>query len=135
MWIASAENSFYLPAASCGLCSSPADDEVISSTSADKLLPKKYLPSSSFSPRHHDRSYSLLTGLFTSLISVHSRGAGWPVDVMDHQMDEDGIPITGLEELESHLQVLLHSPDTALDAERFDEVSLQLTGRLYMAGY
>lgn len=42
-------------------------------------------------------------------------------------MDEDGIPITGLEELESHLQVLLHSPDTALDAERFDEVSLQLT--------
>lgn len=50
-------------------------------------------------------------------------------------MDEGGIPITGLEELESHLQVLLHSPDTALDAERFDEVSLQLTGRLYMTGY
>ena len=57
------------------------------------------------------------------------------MDEMDHQMDEDGIPITGLKELESHLQVLLRSPNTALDAELFDEVSLQLTGTLYIADY
>jgi hypothetical protein len=68
----------------------------------------------------------------TSLPSVHVWRA---VDVMDHPMGEDGIPVTGLEELESHLQILLQSPDTALDAKLFDEVSLQLTGTLWLATY
>jgi hypothetical protein len=56
-------------------------------------------------------------------------------DVMDYQMDEDGIPVTGSEELESHLQILLQSPDTPLDAKLFDEVSLQLTGTLHLTVY
>lgn len=38
------------------------------------------------------------------------------------------IPITGLEELERHLQKLQDDPDTPLDAKLFDEVELQLTG-------
>jgi hypothetical protein len=48
--------------------------------------------------------------------------------MLDREMDEGGIPITGLDELEHHLQVLLDSPDTLLNAKLFDEVSLQLTG-------
>ncbi|KUJ14508.1 uncharacterized protein LY89DRAFT_589726 [Mollisia scopiformis] len=36
------------------------------------------------------------------------------------------IPITGLEELEKHLDILLEAPDTPLDAKLFDEVELQL---------
>jgi hypothetical protein len=43
----------------------------------------------------------------------------------------DQIPITGLEELERHLQQLVEAPDTPLDAKLFDEVELQLTGKLY----
>ncbi len=38
------------------------------------------------------------------------------------------IPITGLEELERHLQQLVEAPETPLDAKLFDEVELQLTG-------
>jgi hypothetical protein len=41
------------------------------------------------------------------------------------------IPITGLEELESHVQHLLEAPETPLDAKLFDEVELQLTGELF----
>lgn len=41
----------------------------------------------------------------------------------------DDIPITGLEELERHLQHLIEAPDTPLDANLFDEVELQLTGK------
>ena len=40
------------------------------------------------------------------------------------------IPVTGLEELESHLQQLVEAPDTPLNAKLFDEVELQLTGKL-----
>jgi hypothetical protein len=40
------------------------------------------------------------------------------------------IPVTGLEELESHLQQLVDAPDTPLNAKLFDEVELQLTGKL-----
>lgn len=40
------------------------------------------------------------------------------------------ILITGLEELERHLQHLVQAPDTPLDAKLFDEVELQLTGKL-----
>jgi hypothetical protein len=43
----------------------------------------------------------------------------------------DQIPITGLEELERHFQQLVEAPDTPLDAKLFDEVELQLTGKLY----
>jgi hypothetical protein len=43
----------------------------------------------------------------------------------------DQIPITGLEELERHLQQLVEAPDTPLDAKLFDEVELQLTGKIY----
>jgi hypothetical protein len=40
------------------------------------------------------------------------------------------IPITGLEELERHVQHLVEAPETPLDAKLFDEVELQLTGKL-----
>lgn len=43
------------------------------------------------------------------------------------EMEE--LPITGLEELEKHLDVVLEAPDTPLDAKLFDEVELQLNGR------
>jgi hypothetical protein len=43
-------------------------------------------------------------------------------------MDLQETPITGLEELERHLQHLTESPETPLDAKLFDEVELQLTG-------
>ncbi len=45
----------------------------------------------------------------------------------------DDVPITGLEELESHLQRLLEAPDTLLDPKLFDEVELQLNGMLFFA--
>jgi hypothetical protein len=41
------------------------------------------------------------------------------------------IPITGLEELERHVQHLVEAPETPLDAKLFDEVELQLTGKLF----
>jgi hypothetical protein len=53
----------------------------------------------------------------------------------DSQMDEGGLPITGLDELENHLQVVVQSPDTTLNANLFDEVNLQLTGMSRMAWY
>ncbi|CZR65642.1 uncharacterized protein PAC_15542 [Phialocephala subalpina] len=37
------------------------------------------------------------------------------------------IPVTGLEELEKHLEVLVEAPETPLNAKLFDEVELQLT--------
>jgi hypothetical protein len=40
----------------------------------------------------------------------------------------EGVPITGLEELERHIQHLVEAPGTPLDAHLFDEVELQLTG-------
>ena len=40
----------------------------------------------------------------------------------------DEIPITGLEELERHVQHLVEDPETHLNADLFDEVELQLTG-------
>jgi hypothetical protein len=40
----------------------------------------------------------------------------------------DGIPVTGLEDLDSHLQQLLEDPDTPLNPKLFDDVELQLTG-------
>ena len=44
----------------------------------------------------------------------------------------EDIPITGLEELESHLQQLMEIPDsTSVDAKLFDEVELQLTGTYF----
>ena len=43
----------------------------------------------------------------------------------------DEIPVTGLEELERHLQYLVEAPETPLDAKLFDEVELQLTGKLH----
>ncbi|TVY81882.1 hypothetical protein LSUE1_G006772 [Lachnellula suecica] len=38
----------------------------------------------------------------------------------------DEIPVTGLEELESHLRIVSENPDTPLNAKLFDEVELQL---------
>ena len=40
----------------------------------------------------------------------------------------DSMPITGLEELESHLQQLLENPDAPLIPKLFDDVELQLSG-------
>jgi hypothetical protein len=42
-------------------------------------------------------------------------------------MSED-IPISGLGELEVHLQQLVEVPETPLNAVLFDDVELQLTG-------
>ncbi|KAK0111760.1 hypothetical protein ONS95_002095 [Cadophora gregata] len=39
----------------------------------------------------------------------------------------EDVPITGLEELERHLQHVVDTPETPLDAKLFDEVELQLT--------
>jgi hypothetical protein len=41
----------------------------------------------------------------------------------------DGIPISGLPELENHMEQLAEAPDTPVDAKLFDDVELQLTGR------
>jgi len=38
------------------------------------------------------------------------------------------VPVTGLDELETHLRQLLEDPETPVDAKLFDEVGLQLTG-------
>lgn len=45
------------------------------------------------------------------------------------------IPVTGLEELEKHLEVLVEAPETPLNAKLFDEVELQLTGMLFTRFY
>lgn len=50
-------------------------------------------------------------------------------------MDDGGVSITGLDELESHLQVLLQSPDAVLEEGLFDEVGLQLTGMSSNGGF
>jgi hypothetical protein len=41
------------------------------------------------------------------------------------------IPIHGLEELERHVQQLVEAPETPLNAKLFDEVELQLNGKLF----
>lgn len=43
------------------------------------------------------------------------------------------LPVTGLEELEKHVDVLLEAPDTPVDAKLFDEVELQLNGMFIYA--
>ena len=40
----------------------------------------------------------------------------------------DVTPISGVEELESHIQQVVLDPETRLNAKLFDEVELQLTG-------
>jgi hypothetical protein len=40
--------------------------------------------------------------------------------------------ITGLEELEEHLQKLSEDPEAPLNAKLFDEVELQLNGKLLL---
>lgn len=42
----------------------------------------------------------------------------------------DSLPITGLEELQNHLQRILEDAETPLEAKLFDEVELQLNGKL-----
>lgn len=49
-------------------------------------------------------------------------------DIFDPPNMEE-LPITGLEEIESHLQQLVQDPETQLNAKLFDEVELQLTGK------
>jgi hypothetical protein len=43
-------------------------------------------------------------------------------------MDIDQALVTGLDDLEKHLHLLLQDPETPLNAKLFDEVELQLTG-------
>lgn len=38
------------------------------------------------------------------------------------------VPITGLDELDSHLDELIEDPNVPLNAKLFDHVELQLTG-------
>lgn len=45
----------------------------------------------------------------------------------------EDVPITGLEELQRHVEQLLENPDTPVDAKLFDEVELQLTGKVSCA--
>lgn len=45
-------------------------------------------------------------------------------------MSED-IRISGLDELEIHLEQLVEAPDTPLNAKLFDDVELQLTGMCF----
>jgi hypothetical protein len=45
----------------------------------------------------------------------------------------EDIPITGLEELQKHLEQLLEDPGTPVDAKLFDEIELQLTGKVSCA--
>ena len=42
----------------------------------------------------------------------------------------DHVPVSGIDELESHLQQILSDPHTPLNAKLFDEVELQLNGTL-----
>ena len=46
----------------------------------------------------------------------------------------DGIPVSGLEELEQHMKELAEAPDTPVNAKLFDDVELQLTGRFLSNG-
>jgi hypothetical protein len=40
----------------------------------------------------------------------------------------DSSPVTGVEELDDHLDELCDDPETPLNTKLFDEVELQLTG-------
>jgi len=42
--------------------------------------------------------------------------------IMDH------VPVSGIDELETHLQQIISDPQTPLNAKLFDEVELQLNG-------
>jgi hypothetical protein len=44
------------------------------------------------------------------------------------KMDTDTIPVSGVDELEKHLDQLIDDPNLPLDSKLFDEVELQLTG-------
>lgn len=43
-------------------------------------------------------------------------------------MDDAQIPVTGLEELESHLEQIVDDSETPLNVKLFDEVEVQLNG-------
>jgi hypothetical protein len=43
----------------------------------------------------------------------------------------DGVPVSGLVELENHMQQLIEAPDTQVNAKLFDDVELQLTGMFF----
>jgi hypothetical protein len=45
---------------------------------------------------------------------------------------EVALPVTGLEQLEKHLQIVSEDINTPLDAQLFDEVELQLTGEFLL---
>jgi len=40
----------------------------------------------------------------------------------------DGIPVSGLTELENHMQQLIEAPNTQVNTKLFDDIELQLTG-------
>ena len=42
----------------------------------------------------------------------------------------DNVPVTGLDELDQHLNDLVEDSSIPLNAKLFDEVELQLTGKL-----
>jgi hypothetical protein len=44
-------------------------------------------------------------------------------------MESDTIPVTGVDDLENHLNELLSDTTLALQAKLFDDVELQLTGK------
>lgn len=45
----------------------------------------------------------------------------------------DDIPVSGLAELEEHMEKLAEAPDTPVNAKLFDDVELQLTGRIFQS--
>lgn len=46
------------------------------------------------------------------------------------KMDTDTIPVTGVDALEKHLDDLLQDPNLPLTVKLFDDVELQLTGKM-----
>jgi hypothetical protein len=47
-------------------------------------------------------------------------------------MEMAKVSVSGLEDLEKHLQQLIQDPATKLDGKLFDDVELQLTGRCFV---
>lgn len=44
---------------------------------------------------------------------------------------DDNRPIDRLDELEKHIQALVETPETQIDAKLFDDVELQLTRKFF----
>ena len=48
--------------------------------------------------------------------------------VPEYSMQDGALPVTGLSELQAHLEELVNDPATPFNAKLFDDVELQLNG-------